>query len=45
MSISYNPYFVNYGFNKVEYFIRLHTEGYKFYVMMQDFAVDAPHEK
>lgn len=41
---NYSPYFVNYGFNKMEFFFRLHFEGFTFYVMEQDFGVNTHHE-
>lgn len=42
-SILYNPYFINYGRNKLEYVTRLKFEGYNFYVLLQDFGFDIPH--
>ena len=42
-SLVYNPYFINYGRNKLEYVTRLMHEGYNFYVLLQDFGFDIPH--
>lgn len=43
--IDYHPYFVNYGYNKMEILSRMRFEGFEFYVLMNDFGVDLPHEK
>lgn len=43
--IDYHPYFVNYGYNKVEILSRMRFEGYEFFVLMDDFGVELPHEK
>ena len=44
-SLIYHPYFVNYGRNKIEYDKRLMSEGYKFFILLQDFGFDIPHQK
>ena len=35
--------FVNYGYNKVQYFENLRQMGYEFYVINKVFAMDFPH--
>ena len=35
--------FVNYGYNKVQYFENLRQMGYSFYIMNHVFAMDFPH--
>lgn len=41
----YQPYFVDYGRNKMEFTLRLRFEGYSFYVILSDFGFDYPHPK
>lgn len=35
--------FVDYGFNKVQYFENLRQAGYSFYILNHAFATDYPH--
>lgn len=35
--------FVNYGYNKVQYFEHLRSAGYSFYTLNNAFAMDLPH--
>ena len=35
--------FVNYGYNKVQYFEHLRQAGFQFYILNQAFAMDFPH--
>lgn len=44
-SVIFHPYFINYGRNKLEYISQMIYEGYKFYILMQDFGFDIPHPK
>ena len=37
--------FVDYGYNKVQYFENLRQMGFRFYIMNHAFAVDYPHPK
>lgn len=40
----FHPYYVDYGFNKVQFIKQLRYEGYQFYMMMNDFGFDIPHK-
>ena len=35
--------FINYGFNKIQYFEHLRLRGARLYLIAQSFAVDMPH--
>lgn len=35
--------FVNYGYNKVQFFEHLRAAGYQFYILRNAFAMDLPH--
>ena len=35
--------FVDYGYNKVQYFEHLRQAGFQFYILNQAFAMDFPH--
>ena len=35
--------FINYGYNKVEYFENLRQAGFSFYILNNAFAMDFPH--
>lgn len=39
----YEEGYINYGFNKIEYFEYLRLQGAHFYLIAQSFAVDVPH--
>lgn len=39
----FHDQFVNYGYNKVQYFENLRQMGYSFYVISKVFAMDFPH--
>lgn len=41
----FHPYFINYGRNKIEFITRLIFEGFKFYILLQDFGFDIPHKR
>lgn len=35
--------FINYGYNKVQYFENIRQMGYQFYILNHAFAMDFPH--
>ena len=35
--------FVDYGYNKVQYFEHLRQAGFQFYILNHAFAMDVPH--
>lgn len=35
--------FINYGYNKVQYFEHIRQMGYVFYILNHAFAMDFPH--
>ena len=39
----FHPYYVDYGFNKVQLVYQLRFEGFRFFVLMRDFGFDIPH--
>ena len=39
----YDERFINYGFNKIQYFEHLRLRGAKLYLISQSFAVDMVH--
>ena len=39
----FHPYYINYGFNKIQYFEYWRLHGGKFYLLTNSFAVDMPH--
>ncbi|KAK8800225.1 hypothetical protein WA171_004860 [Blastocystis sp. BT1] len=41
----YHPYYVDYGFNKIEFFHRLIVEKYQFYLLPEAFGYDIPHPR
>ena len=41
----YDERFMNYGFNKIQYFEYLRLSGARFYLLTQSFGVDVPHQR
>lgn len=41
----FNPYFINYGRDKEDFYRVLNTMCYKYYVMTNDFIIDLPHKR
>ena len=39
----YDEKYINYGFNKIQYFEYWRLQGGKFYLLTNSFAVDMPH--
>ena len=39
----YDEKYINYGFNKIQYFEYWRLQGGKFYLLTHSFAVDMPH--
>ena len=39
----YDAFFINYGYNKVEFIMELQASGYFFYPLTGVFGFDAPH--
>lgn len=39
----YEEGYINYGFNKIQYFEHLRLRGARLYIIAQSFAVDMPH--
>ena len=39
----FDPRFINYGYNKVQFIEHLRYLGYKFLILTKSFAVDMPH--
>ena len=43
MTPFFHPYYINYGYNKVEYVENLRQAGFSFFILNQAFAMDFPH--
>lgn len=41
----FNPLFIDYGYDKVEYYQRLVIDSFSFFVLSDDFGVDIPHPR
>lgn len=40
----FHPYYIDYGFNKVQFIKQLRFEGFQFFMLMNDFGFDVPHK-